>query len=97
MLSTGQILTIMYLIRCIINPVIGICLLVKSQKLINYFINIRIYSFSMVPLDFLCSLLFQTSLRYCICTCISHTFLTRIYPPKLGCGLYRFFFFFKKN
>jgi hypothetical protein len=25
---------------------------------------------------------------YCrICPCISRTFLTRIYPPKLGCGL----------
>jgi hypothetical protein len=26
--------------------------------------------------------------RYRICVCISCTFLTRIYPPKLGCGLY---------
>jgi hypothetical protein len=27
------------------------------------------------------------SKTYRICTCISRTFLTRIYPPKLGCGL----------
>jgi hypothetical protein len=25
---------------------------------------------------------------YRICMCINHTFLTRMYPPKLGCGLY---------
>jgi hypothetical protein len=25
---------------------------------------------------------------YRICACISHTFSTRTYPPKLGCGLY---------
>jgi hypothetical protein len=26
-------------------------------------------------------------MKYRICACISCTFLTRIYPPKLGCGL----------
>jgi hypothetical protein len=31
----------------------------------------------------------ETDGKYRICACISCTFLRRIYPPKLGCGLYR--------
>jgi hypothetical protein len=31
---------------------------------------------------------------YCICMCISRTFLTRIYSPKLGCGLYTEYYVF---
>jgi hypothetical protein len=45
-------LAIMYFVQCVTNPSIGICLLVKSQKRINYFIKTKIYSFGMVILDF---------------------------------------------
>jgi ABC-type bacteriocin/lantibiotic exporter with double-glycine peptidase domain len=35
-----------------------------------------------------CFVLIVFAQHYRVCACISRTFLTRIYPPKLECGLY---------
>jgi hypothetical protein len=61
------------------------------------FINLKIYCAKILKLfgsDILilctseCSVKKKEEKDYCICACISCTFLTRIYSPKLGCGLY---------
>jgi hypothetical protein len=37
------------------------------------------------------------SVKHRICACISHIFLTRIYPPKLGCSFCTEYCFFGKT